>query len=91
MLAGAQFGVKQGLRHAIGVFDARMIRIYSALGWLPKVLGKQGTGRDAICAGLWDFHPHLLRGLAGKAGISPELSAHWYACAFAPEEPRIAA
>lgn len=91
MLAGAQFGISQGLEHAVGVFDARMIRIYRGLGWLPKILGTQGKGRDAISAGLWDFAPDLLGPLSRKAGVSAEVSAHWYACAFGAGQTGIAA
>lgn len=82
MLAGAQLGVSHGLSHAVGVFDARMIRIYRKLGWLPRVLGTQGCGRNAVSAGLWEFRPELLRDLAVKAGVSPDVSKHWYNRAF---------
>ncbi len=33
MLAGAELGRRFHLAHAVGVFDARMIRIYKLLGW----------------------------------------------------------
>ncbi|WP_298260622.1 acyl-homoserine-lactone synthase [uncultured Litoreibacter sp.] len=82
MLAGAQFGVGQGLSHAVGVFDARMIRIYRKLGWLPQILGTQGHGRDAISTGLWAFGATPLRNLSQKAGVSLEVSSHWYTRAF---------
>ena len=91
MLAGAQFGIGQGLSHAIGVFDARMIRIYRKLGWLPEVLGTQGAGHDAISAGLWEFRPDLVRALARKAGVSQEASAHWFTRGFGQNAVAIAA
>ncbi|RLJ59455.1 acyl homoserine lactone synthase [Litoreibacter meonggei] len=91
MLAGAQLGVGFGLSHAIGVFDARMIRIYRKLGWLPEVLGTDGHGREAISAGLWEFRPDLLSGLASKAGVSTDVSEHWFARAFGQDKVAFAA
>ena len=55
MLAGAELGARFHLDHAVGVFDARMIRVYSKLGWPPEILGTKGTGKNAISVGLWDF------------------------------------
>lgn len=91
MLAGAQLGIGFGLSHAVGVFDARMIRIYRKLGWLPVVLGTDGHGREAISAGLWEFRADILSGLADKAGVSMDVSAHWFARAFGQERAAFAA
>jgi N-acyl-L-homoserine lactone synthetase len=72
----------QPLRDTVGVFDARMVRIYRRLGWEPTVLGTSGTGRDAISVGLWahgaERRPNLLR----RAGVSAELSTLWFDRAF---------
>ena len=77
MLAGLETGLAAGLSHSVGVFDARMVRIYRRLGWSPAVLGTTGSGADAISVGLWDFdagyRPNLLR----KAGLSSEVLRHW--------------
>lgn len=91
MLAGAQLGVGFGLSHAVGVFDARMIRIYRKLGWLPEVLGTQGRGREAISAGLWEFCPDILTALTDKAGVTTDVSEHWFARAFGQRRAAIAA
>ncbi|TYB90245.1 acyl-homoserine-lactone synthase [Oceaniovalibus sp. ACAM 378] len=82
MLGGLEVGLNLGLSHAVGVFDARMMRIYRRLGWPPAVLGHDGAGCDAICAGLWAFTADLRPGLLARAGLSGELSAHWYRRAF---------
>lgn len=82
MLGGVEVGLNLDLTHAVGVFDARMLRVYRRLGWLPAVLGRDGTGRDAICAGLWRFDPTVRAGLLARAGLSAEISAHWYRRAF---------
>ncbi|WP_347311144.1 acyl-homoserine-lactone synthase [Defluviimonas sp. SAOS-178_SWC] len=82
MLGGAQLGVGLGLARAVGVFDARMIRIYRLLGWQPTVLGTEGQGADAISLGLWEFSEEVRRKMARKAGISPEVAQLWFDRAF---------
>jgi acyl homoserine lactone synthase len=78
MLGAFETGRCAGLSHIVGVFDARMIRIYRRLGWGPIVLGTSGVGRHAISSGLWAcddvFRPRLLSG----AGVSAEVSQAWY-------------
>lgn len=78
MLGGAEVGLNNGLTFSIGVFDARMIRIYRRLGWAPTVLGSMGEGRDAISAGLWSFSEEIAQHLAAKAGIPRAQSRLWY-------------
>lgn len=78
MLGGAQLGVGLGLSRAVGVFDARMVRIYRALGWQPVVLGTRGAGADAISIGMWAFSEEIRQRMAKKAGIAPDLAQHWF-------------
>lgn len=82
MLGGLELGLAHGLSHAVGVFDARMVRLYRQLGWEPAILGTTGSGREAISAGLWAFEPELRPMLARKAGISVEISRYWLERAF---------
>ncbi len=77
MLGGAEVGARFGLAQALGVFDARMVRVYRALGWPPDVLGTSGAGGDAISLGLWAFGEPVRRRVALRAGIAPDLSRHW--------------
>jgi acyl homoserine lactone synthase len=79
MLGGAQLGVGFGLARAVGVFDARMVRIYRVLGWQPTVLGSEGSGPNAISLGLWEFSEEIRRRMARKAGIAPQVAATWFA------------
>ena len=44
ILAGGEILQGFGLTHFVGVFDARMIRIYRRIGAEPEVLGWQGEG-----------------------------------------------
>jgi len=71
MLAAAVMGRRFHLAHAVGVFDAPMVRIYRALGWAPDILGAQGSGRQAISAGLWDFAAAPMACLKARAGLDP--------------------
>lgn len=82
MLGGGEIMQGFGIEHFVGVFDARMVRIYRMIGSSPEVLGTAGTGRDAISVGLWHFdHQHQLQ-VARRAGISPALSRLWFTRAF---------
>lgn len=91
MLAGAQLGVGLGLTHAVGVFDARMVRVYRTLGWSPRLLGTKGKGRDAISVGLWRFDPAVLHRLGRAAHLKRDLTQLWFARAFSTETLRHAA
>ncbi|NNE81794.1 MAG: autoinducer synthase [Silicimonas sp.] len=82
MLGGYEAGTGAFLSHAVGVFDARMVRIYRRLGWGPIVLGTTGGGRDAISVGLWAFEDNIRPRLLSKAGVSSEVSRHWYDRSF---------
>ena len=82
MLGGAELGQGFHLSDAVGVFDARMVRIYGRLGWAPTVLGTSGTGRDAVSVGLWEMSERTRLAMARKAGLSPALSRHWFDRAF---------
>lgn len=77
MLGGLEVGLRSCLSHAVGVFDARMIRVYRRLGWGPIILGTEGTGRDAISVGLWTFESEIRPRLLTRAGLSSEISRHW--------------
>jgi N-acyl-L-homoserine lactone synthetase len=78
MLGGAEIGLGFDLSFSVGVFDARMTRIYGRLGWPPAILGTSGQGRDAISAGLWAFSESIATGLCRKAGIPRAVSRHWF-------------
>ena len=82
MLAGGEIMTGFGIRHFAGVFDARMVRIYRAIGSSPEVLGSEGRGRAKISVGLWEFTAEAKRKVALRAGISPELSRLWFDRAF---------
>ena len=82
MLAGGEVMRGFGVEHYVGVFDARMVRIYRRIGASPEVLGTTGEGRGAISIGLWEFTPEAQARVAQSAGISPALSRRWFEDAF---------
>jgi len=90
MLGGMEVGLGFYLTDSVGVFDARMIRVYRRLGWEPTLLGTVGEGREAISAGLWAYDPALRAGLLQKAGVSDEVSRMWFDRAFGAVETPMA-
>lgn len=88
MLAGGEIMSGFGIRHFVGVFDARMERIYRLIGSSPEVLGSTGEGRERISVGLWAFSQEARLQIAQRAGISPDLSRLWFDRAFGPVEER---
>lgn len=82
MLGGGELMRGFDVKQFVGVFDARMIRIYRRVGSSPTVLGSSGTGRDAISVGLWDNDPADRVQVLARAGLSSAVSEHWFARAF---------
>lgn len=87
MLAGGEILRGFGVEHYVGVFDARMVRIYRLIGASPEVLGSEGEGRERISVGLWDFSAQAQARVAARAGISPDLSRSWFDLAFGADVP----
>ncbi len=81
MLGGVEVGLGFHLSDAIGVFDPRMERVYRKLGWQPTILGRAEEG-SAIAVGLWEFSEKVRTLLSWRAGISRDLSKHWFERSF---------
>jgi len=82
MLAGGELMRAFSLTHLLGVFDPRMVRIYGMIGASPDVLGSSGTGRDKISVGLWPFRPQDRIKVLRRAGLSSQISEHWFDRSF---------
>jgi acyl homoserine lactone synthase len=82
MLAGGEIMQGFGVEHFVGVFDARMVRIYRMIGSSPDILGSQGEGLEQISVGLWAFSAEAQAKVSARAGITPELSRLWFDRAF---------
>ncbi len=90
MLAGGEVMENFGVKHFVGVFDARMVRIYRMIGASPEILGSEGEGRDKISVGLWSFTDSARMRVAKKAGVSQTLSRQWFERAFGSEIQKLA-
>ena len=82
MLAGGEVMQAFGVAHFVGVFDARMVRIYRRIGAEPEVLGAQGEGRARIAVGLWEFNAAAQARVSRAAGITPDMSRRWFELSF---------
>lgn len=82
MLGGGEIMQNFGVEHFVGVFDARMVRIYRMIGSSPEVLGSAGEGRDQVSVGLWHFDPEAAGKVAERAGVPLERSRQWFEHAF---------
>ncbi len=81
-VAGGELVRAFGLSHVLGVFDARMVRIYNMIGTAPEVIGSEGHGRDKISVGLWSYRDEDRRRVLRRAGISSEISEAWFERSF---------
>ncbi|WP_299791343.1 acyl-homoserine-lactone synthase [uncultured Marivita sp.] len=88
MLAGGEIMQGFGVQHFVGVFDARMVRIYNRIGAAPEVLGTQGEGRQAISVGLWEFSEAAQKQVSRVAGVPLHASRCWFDAAFGDVVPQ---
>ena len=82
MLAGGELMRAFDLTHLLGVFDARMVRIYNMIGAAPEVLGSMGEGREKISVGLWSYRANDRAAVLRRAGVSSDVSEYWFARSF---------
>lgn len=78
MLGGGEVMRQCAVDHFVGVFDARMIRIYRRVGWSPEILGSSGEGNDQISVGLWSLSQEDRAKIARRAEIEPSLVEEWF-------------
>lgn len=78
MLGGGEIMQGFGIKHFVGVFDARMVRIYRMIGSSPEVLGSEGEGAAKISVGLWDFCAQAQALVSARAAVTPEQSRFWF-------------
>ena len=86
MAGGSELMLNFGLTHFVGVFDARMVRIYRLLGSSPEVVGTSGSGRDAISVGLWSYEEESRDRVLARAGLSGSVSKAWFETSFLHRE-----
>ncbi len=76
-LGAGELMVTFRLEHFVGVFDARMERIYARMGLEPDVLGRAGRGREAIGVGLWSMRREAFGPTLDRVGVSRATSRGW--------------
>lgn len=86
LLACLEAGLRFGLEQAVGVFDARMPRIYGRIGHPPEVIGTTGTGREAISVGIWTVTSEFRDIVSCKSGISRAEAVRWFNASFGATE-----
>lgn len=73
MWGGCQVGLRAGVDFFVGVTSAQMVRVFSACGWAPEVIGRRGEGTEhEIAACLWEINEASADRLARRAGIDPD-------------------
>lgn len=71
MWAGCALALRAGVEFYVGVTGAHMVRIFSACGWAPEVIGRADSPEGEICACLWEVTPELCDRLAARGRIDP--------------------
>lgn len=89
MLGGGEIMSNFDIDHFVGVFDARMERVYRFIGSSPEVLGSSGEGRDRISVGLWHFQDDAQARIAKRAGVPLPLSRLWFERSFGRIAPSV--
>jgi acyl homoserine lactone synthase len=84
VLGAGEIMARAGLEHFVGVFDARMERIYRLYGVEPDVIGSAGNGGGRIAVGLWEMRAEAWPRILGRLGIDRATSARWIAQSFGP-------
>ncbi len=78
LISSCEMGLNFGATDSVGVFDARMVRIYRRLGWEPTVLGTKGEGRDRTSVGLWELSEDALERMCSRSGVSRATARKWF-------------
>lgn len=82
LLGCLEAGLRFGIAQAVGVFDARMPRIYGRIGHSPDVMGTSGTGRSAISVGIWTVSEEVREEVCRRSGIPRREVARWFDTSF---------
>lgn len=90
MWAGCEFARRAGVSFYVGVTGAHMVRVFTACGWAPEVIGRGESAEGEIVACLWEVSEALTERLAERAGIDPA-TEHLEIARPRPAEPLRAA
>ena len=100
MWAGCALALQSGVSHYVSVTGAHLVRVFSACGWKPEIVGRADSPEGEICACFWEVSEELCDRLRRRAGLAegtpapevhlPRLKAAWR-LAQAPVNRAIAA
>lgn len=82
LIGACEMGLQFGASDSVGVFDARMVRIYRRIGWEPTVLGTKGEGRDATSVGIWELTEDACDRMCDRANITRKTAKMWLDASF---------
>ena len=75
LLGGMELGLSMGWSSSLGVFDARMMRVYARIGWPVEKISQIGEGRHALCLCRWYFDRGLRDAMAARWGLALDQAA----------------
>ena len=75
MWAGCALALRSGVDTYVGVTGAHMVRVFTACGWKPEVIGRAESPEGEICACLWEVNPEQVDRLRRRAGLAPDTPA----------------
>jgi len=82
LISSLEMGLQFGASDSVGVFDARMVRIYRRLGWEPTILGTKGEGKDKTSVGLWELSEEAMTRMCNLSGIARDTARQWFNAGF---------
>ncbi|RCS22796.1 hypothetical protein DUT91_14920 [Phyllobacterium salinisoli] len=59
-----------GIESIVGIYDRRMTRVYSRIGWSPSPVACGQGGKEGLLLGLWDVTPEATRKLRSSGSSS---------------------
>ena len=69
MWAGCDLALRSGVEFYVGVTGAHMVRVFSACGWAPEVIGRGESAEGEIVACLWSVSEAQVEALRVRAGL----------------------
>lgn len=70
MWAGCEFASFMGIKYYLSTTGANLLRVFTACGWKPEVIGRSGSGDNEVCACLWEVAPERTERLRKISGLS---------------------
>lgn len=69
MWAGCDLALRSGVDFYVGVTGAHMVRVFSACGWTPEVIGRGTSAEGEIVACLWEVSKAQVEALRIRAAL----------------------